>query len=163
MSGEMICDCNDNMLQQLGVQTEEDKLNFINFNCKNCGAFVHLHALMPIEADKQGGYCAPCDYQKVEWKRENNMEKLSHAHPPPNCPSCEEVGRLRAEDINRRKLEAAEELAILVKALCRAVRMAPTDRLKAGIDEDLAIRTQYFITEIDAVSAALSAWEKAGK
>ena len=76
-----------------------------------------------------------------------------HECSDPNCPGA----------INRRKLEAAEELAILVKALCRAVRMAPTDRLKAGIDEDLAIRTQYFITEIDAVSAALSAWEKAGK
>ena len=65
MDGGMICNCNGNTLEQLGVRTAEDRLNFINFKCRGCGVFVHLHALMPIDADRQAEYCAPCDYQRA--------------------------------------------------------------------------------------------------
>ena len=36
------------------------------------------------------------------------MEILNYNHPRPNCPACEQVGRWRAEETVRRKLEAAE-------------------------------------------------------
>ena len=64
MEGGMICNCDENTLEQLAVRTEEDKLNFINFNCKGCGKFVHLHALMPIEADRQEEYCVSCYFER---------------------------------------------------------------------------------------------------
>jgi len=84
------------------------------------------------------------------------MEKLSHAHPHPNCPACEQIGRWAAEEINRRKLEAAEGMAMALKALHEfADWYIPTE------DED---------TDADAINAvynatldALLAWEKAGK
>jgi len=74
------------------------------------------------------------------------MEKLNHAHPQPNCPACEEVGRLRASDINRRKLEAAEEMAARLRCLHR--------------EYDPCHSVFY---EGCRVCAAFSAWEQAGK
>lgn len=65
MDGGMICNCDDNTLEQLGIRTEENRLNFVNFYCKGCGKFVHLHALMPIDADEQPKYCAPCSFQNA--------------------------------------------------------------------------------------------------
>ena len=48
-----------------------------------------------------------------------------------------------------------EEMREAANALCAAVRLAPTDRVAAGVDEDLAIRTQYFMAQIDALSALI--------
>ena len=53
-------------------------------------------------------------------------------------------------------LRTAPELVTAAKALCVAIRMAPTDRLPAGQDEDVAIRTQYFLNQVDALSALLA-------
>jgi len=79
------------------------------------------------------------------------MEKLSHAHPPPNCPACEEVGRLQAEDINRRKLEAADEMAA---SLSDAVENCETCRGERGPRKCARCLT---------FTKLLAAWEKVGK
>ena len=52
--------------------------------------------------------------------------------------------------------DAIKGLVKAAEAVCQAVRMAPTDRVSAGIDEDLAIRTQYFMAQVDALSALLA-------
>lgn len=61
-TGGMICNCNDALLEQLGVKSEEDRLNFVNFYCRRCYKFVHLHAITPMIADDQPEYCTPCSY-----------------------------------------------------------------------------------------------------
>jgi len=80
------------------------------------------------------------------------MEKLNHAHPPPNCPACEEVGRLQAEDINRRKLEVAEKMVASLRYFHR--EGSPLSHL---LPNHAAHCDNCQFCEL------LSAWNKAGK
>ena len=49
-----------------------------------------------------------------------------------------------------------EEIVEAAENVCLAVRAAPVNRLAVGVDEDLAIRTQYFMREVDRLSALLA-------